>query len=543
MIEPGSNVDAYSPRDLFFFLINIEEYPEKLLIAKEFTLRAHAAAEVYMQADHPGTRYPGHFTFAPYDRVSTEKRILQIFDHLWKINYSDWVAEGMPLTEDACERYDLWWADTRKHMADWLLQRSPFNLTDGVWLRRAIPTGPITETEAILLATLTDELGNGDVSQNHCNCFLDILKSLGINPPDVRTRAFADQEAVLSSAFVKPVLTLATSIYSKTFFPEILGYNLWLELTSPPEHAPAAKLLERYALNPSFSLLHTAIDNVENGHARNAIRAVQKYLDDVEARLGPDAVQEHWRRIWIGYVAYATTGDFLPDLRSKLRAEKATTARDKFTELIGKKARVAMAQHGQTVLQGKLLNDWFSDPKGFVTALENSHWVVAGDPKNSLLLKHICSFQGPMYQVFTTDELTAIALWILGMDKSPANRVMSIILGHRSKGQLAHRSRTLTVEGQEVRMNDLFADPVAFMQGLKESEYCLIPESGDVDESPLMRSFLPGGCMARILGPAELDELREWIRSGAPLPPASVGATAGPSRISFKAAAGFSFSL
>ena len=66
-------------------------------------------------------------------------------------------------------------------------------------------------------------------------------------------------------------------------------------------------------------------------------------------------------------------------------------------------------------------------------------------------MNHLCSFQGPMYQVFTTDELTTIALWILAMDKSPASDMVSLMLAKRGIGQKAHKS-SLQLDGRHRRV-------------------------------------------------------------------------------------------
>lgn len=75
----------------------------------------------------------------------------------------------------------------------------------------------------------------------------------------------------------------------------------WLETTSASEHAPLRKILDRYDLNPKFSLLHTAIDNNLNGHGKYARDAIIEYLDEIEKSQGKEALQQYWKRIWIGY--------------------------------------------------------------------------------------------------------------------------------------------------------------------------------------------------------------------------------------------------
>ena len=74
----------------------------------------------------------------------------------------------------------------------------------------------------------------------------------------------------------------------------------WLETTSCSEHAALSKIFDRYGLSSKFSLLHTAIDNNINGHGRYARDAVEQYLQHIEQTQGRAAVEQYWRRIWIG---------------------------------------------------------------------------------------------------------------------------------------------------------------------------------------------------------------------------------------------------
>jgi len=71
-----------------------------------------------------------------------------------------------------------------------------------------------------------DELGNGDINQNHPNVYLDVLHDLGLHVPPITSRQFVDQQQILEISFKKPLLTLTISLFPKTFLPEILGYTL-----------------------------------------------------------------------------------------------------------------------------------------------------------------------------------------------------------------------------------------------------------------------------------------------------------------------------
>jgi hypothetical protein len=128
---------------------------------------------------------------------------------------------GQPVSADS--RY--WWAQTKIHLTTYLIQREPYHLTDGVWLR-GVPQGPMSPIQAKLFSIYIDELGNGDPEQNHCNVYLNVLKELGLDVPPITSREFVDQQSILDISFKKPLLTLTTSLFPKTFEPEILGYTL-----------------------------------------------------------------------------------------------------------------------------------------------------------------------------------------------------------------------------------------------------------------------------------------------------------------------------
>ncbi|CAF3427408.1 unnamed protein product, partial [Rotaria sp. Silwood2] len=71
-----------------------------------------------------------------------------------------------------------------------------------------------------------DEISNGDHQQNHPNIYLNVLKSLSIHVPSIYSREFVNQQSILDISFKEALLTSTTSLFPKTFQPEILGYTL-----------------------------------------------------------------------------------------------------------------------------------------------------------------------------------------------------------------------------------------------------------------------------------------------------------------------------
>lgn len=84
----------------------------------------------------------------------------------------------------------------------------------------------MSSIDAKLFSIYIDELGNGDTNQNHPNVYLEVLKSLGLDVPPIKSREFVDQQSIMEISFKKPLLTLTTSLFPNTFKPEILGYTL-----------------------------------------------------------------------------------------------------------------------------------------------------------------------------------------------------------------------------------------------------------------------------------------------------------------------------
>ena len=83
--------------------------------------------------------------------------------------------------------------------------------------------------------------------------------------------------------------------------------TLYLEWEAIYLHA-MVKLYDYHGYNSLFYRLHVAIDNPVNGHGAKARDAVIRYLDHVREESGEREMQEHWRRVWNGYVAFKFIG-------------------------------------------------------------------------------------------------------------------------------------------------------------------------------------------------------------------------------------------
>ena len=276
---------------------------------------------------------------------------------------------------------------------------------------------------------------------------------IDIDSGDIVALHFAGE--YLKANYAVPMYELAISQFTQTFFPEILGMTLQLEW-EVLALKPTIKLLQHFGIDSHFYELHVGIDNASNGHGAKAREAVELYLDQALARGGDAEVQRLWKRIWNGYAAFATTGTLGQDLRDLLiqRQTAPPSPRDKIAELMERKKQYGSLNHGERRLGPNLINDLFEDPYAFMQALIDANYIVPGSIASSSFF-HAISFDGPMYKVFTDDEIRLWEEWVewLGQKTTPTKpetdpaKLMAMCidaLRARQIGAPGHQSNQLT---------------------------------------------------------------------------------------------------
>ncbi|MGH8524065.1 MAG: hypothetical protein ACREXY_07585, partial [Gammaproteobacteria bacterium] len=96
------------------------------------------------------------------------------------------------------------------------------------------------------------------------------------------------------------------------------------------------------------------------------------------------------------------------DLRSSPRQRAA--------EIIVRKLPYARGHHRDKLLGGRRIEEWFSgehpDIEGLLNALAESSYVNAAAPESSRLISDLVSARGPMFRVFTEEEIGIVVEWI-----------------------------------------------------------------------------------------------------------------------------------
>ena len=504
-------------RAYFHILLNLDQYPDFLPKARELT--RYYLDEAWRMQEAEDFQTP-EYRYFEYDRQAFNDRLQRIYMELRRQadTYEPALDTDYP---------------TREAVIEHIRQYAPFNQLDGAWLRNVTRTGPISDVHALLFSVWKDEMGDGTMGLNHSNLYTDLMRSVGIWLPHVTDEKYAQDTNFLDSAFTLPTFQLAISALSEEFFPELLGMTLRIEW-EVLSLWPSVKRLRYHNIDPHFYTMHIGIDNAASGHGAQARRAVELFLDDQRAAGGDEAVQQMWRRIWNGYVAFAILGTLAADTAALVK--KHANFQSRIEDMIARKQEFGQYNHGDKMLAGDYINDWFENPPQFARALVQSGYIVPGDPDNSPFFA-LTSFDGPMFKVFTDDELALWRDWILSLrvDETkpydPLDKMLEAIsvLSKRGITQIAHSTEFLygAHEGVEVTQNVMWwlnRSPEEVLEALVDPKNALIVPF-HVEESRFIHDLLSesnrmgqawAGVAPGTNGASWRDVAIAWINQGAP---------------------------
>lgn len=532
-VEVGrTRYDGLGDRDYFHYLLNIDSYPDFVPKARELANLFLSRATALLDDPAPGA-VDDIYRYFPYSAEALGQRLDEIYA-AYQAN-----AATDPLDDTPFK--------TRDDMVERIRQFAPLNQLDGAWVRNIAKAGPIDEVGALLFSVWMDEVGDGNPNQNHANVYSNLLEKVGVHLAPINTRDYAYNPDMLDSAYTVPMFELAISQFTEAFYPEILGMTLQLEWEVLALW-PTVKLLKHFDIDPHFYELHIGIDNAANGHGAKARQAVERFLDDARRRGGEVEVQAVWRRIWTGYVAFATTGTLGNDLRALLdqRRDQPSTPADDIAAIMESKKKYGSLNHGDKKLGTQSVNDLFEDPAAFQRALVDAGYIVPGHPEQSSFFK-LTSFDGPMYKVFTDEELDTWEVWTVWLGRGgntvpvetdPAKLMQACIdhLRAQQEGTPDHDMATLTGPdpgnvGQTIRQSVAawFTEPTSvFMAVLSDPNNKLIVP-GNSTKSTFIFKLLGGkndmadafAAVAPNTGGKTWKQVAaDWVDAGCPLPAA-----------------------
>ncbi|MEQ1559127.1 MAG: iron-containing redox enzyme family protein [Methyloglobulus sp.] len=271
------NYSKLSNRELYYYLVNNDIYPDVLPAAKQKVSRILATTKLF---NRPPFRTFTHQAFQDY--------IKSLYQHE--------VARYKPLNKQP---------KLAKQAYVWGIEQfAPTILTDGCWLQgiHQLDYYSSHAIAALLHKIYADETGDGKLTQNHPHIYQELLDSLAIKLPMINSRDFIEHPGFIGSTFDIPVYLMAISKFPSAFLPELLGLNMAIEISGLGRvYLRLSEELRFWGINSAIVDIHTSIDNLSSGHSALAIKAIQTYLDEIAANYGEQIMQAHWRRIYTGY--------------------------------------------------------------------------------------------------------------------------------------------------------------------------------------------------------------------------------------------------
>ena len=284
MDEQDNGNELTDTRQLFYQLLNSDLFPDVLPAAERMVSRHHRKSAAGLIKTLPPLRQ-----FFPYTHGAFQARIESLYEK----------------ELDAYRPFEPPPRLSRGTYVWGIEQLAPTVLVDGCWLQNTAQAGNShSRLAAALFGIYADEVGNGHTRLNHPNVYRRLLQSLNIDLPPLNDPAFSAYPGFLDAAFDLPVYLLAISHFPKTFLPEIIGLNLAIELSGlGARYLRLVDELDHWGIDATIIRLHISIDNMAGGHAAIARDVVKLYLDQVLSCSGEAEMQQHWRRIWTGFLS------------------------------------------------------------------------------------------------------------------------------------------------------------------------------------------------------------------------------------------------
>ncbi len=327
-------------------------------------------------------------------------------------------------------------------------QYAPFYRIDGCWLCGNISLkDSCHEYGAALLKSHSEIVGNGNVEKSHSYLFEQYAASKKIKFLPVFSKTFIEDVTIEDYAFQLPVFLLSLSQYPTKLLPEILGANLLIALMNYP------------ILMPSDSIMPTPFANAKetstNVLIKNAMKAIYTYIELSSKNNKNVIINKIEQGFFVTLMMYK---NFYDKLTLSMSDKNLFSINAKMLAIVEKIGSKAYGYHKKGKMNGKPIDVWFDpdhfDAKDTLFALANSTYIQPGKPESSRFLTYITSPKGPMFRVFSDEEINIIKLWISELGKNKFAQ-----LNHLNKAQSkAHKKTKILSKADVLKISTPFLD-------------------------------------------------------------------------------------
>jgi hypothetical protein len=319
------------------------------------------------------------------------------------------------------DRYRRLLSDVDTGTRDVLVRRAtldcaPLALNSGAWLQWLSGPGNADDPVTLrVLALYAQDLGAGHPRASRGSAYLTLLRGLRLSEYAAPPSRIAGDQRIADLAFYLPATLLTASRRPGEFRGELLGADLCLRTVG---------------LLPALEIVREAVptatdwDVVDPGRGRtssdstaaDASRAAVAHL------IATDPAAE--TAVGSGFAwALAALRHWSDRLHAELLA--ALDPAYDMAELLRLRAREGSVYHQDFQLAGRPLSEWLrdcrTDASELLRVLAQSKLVKPGRSDASPLVRGLAGERGPMFRVFSPEDLVVIRRWIDSLPPGPAS--------------------------------------------------------------------------------------------------------------------------
>ena len=297
---------------------------------------------------------------------------------------------------------------SHKEQSFLLAQYAPCAVLPLAWLQHAFQ--PLTShlpLFCLLLKQYSAALGDGVVQNSLSWMYQELLTQANVISAPFYTRAFFQSNVILDISFELPALLLAISQFPQRYLPEILGIHLYMS------GANALLPIELLSINLQSSRYVKRVQAFNEEAHRLAVQSIRLYFEKQQI-----TEQDPWQRIWRGFaLCRQKVEHWQKIICHHINRHYPDNPTLQMLELLKHRAKDGIGYHRKAKLESHSLDEWFQfdqsrTPQKLLAALAKSHYVKPGDADNSMLIKRLIAFEGPMFRIFTEAEIQVIRAWI-----------------------------------------------------------------------------------------------------------------------------------
>ena len=226
--------------------------------------------------------------------------------------------------------------------------------------------------------------------------------------PVMVSKAYSQNPERVSSVFDLAAVQLGLAQFPGILLPELLGFTLAYCQQPSALELLTSGLADKTGQGSGVSLPREAAIRAGQVSALQGI--INRYETDVQSQ-GGAAI---WPRIQQGYGLYQHLTEGVVKAISE-RWGRPQTDEQLVENLFQKIAASAQGHHGQAMLAGKKIDQWFGEQpfksRAFMAAIRGSSYVNLKAVEHSPLLA-LFAFKGPMFGVLNDQEITLLKCWL-----------------------------------------------------------------------------------------------------------------------------------